>query len=244
MPRTLRVILLTCGSVFLAGCLIWVFFLMPDMKQEQVCRQMQVVVTDSVSRRFLTAEEVKEKVRKEGVSPENKPLSDINLQELENLIDQIPVVQKAECYALQNGDIRIKIEQRRPKLRVIGEENYYVDDNRQLMPATFKTACYVPVVTGRVSRRMAQEEIYDFVDWLENNDFWNAQIEQINVKPNREIELVPRVGGHIILLGQIDDYEQKLQKLKRFYTDGLAKIGWREYRELDLRYANQVVGRK
>ena len=244
MNRILRIVLVSVGGALLAAYLLWAVCFAPDVKDGKVCKAVNVLIEDSLSRRFLTAGEVRAVIGKTGLSPVGKPVREVDAQLIENCVEQLPVVRKAECYFLQNGDLRIRVEQRRPKLRVISEENYYVDADRKIMPATFHTACYVPVVTGRVSRRMAQEEMYDFVDWLENNNFWNAQVEQINVRPNREVELVPRVGGHTILLGRLENYDSKLHKLKVFYTECLAKIGWEDYKELDLRYANQVIGRK
>ena len=45
-------------------------------------------------------------------------------------------------------------------------------------------------------------DLYKFGVFLQKNSFWNAQIEQIHVLPGRNIELVPRVGDHIIYLGK------------------------------------------
>jgi hypothetical protein len=47
-----------------------------------------------------------------------------------------------------------------------------------------------------------------------------------------------------IILGGIDGYEAKLQKLRKLYTKGFDKIGYPECREYDLRFTNQVVCRK
>ncbi len=244
MNKTLRIVLLSIGLTVLTGYMLWAVFFAPDLKKEQVCSNVSVVIEDSLSRRFLTAAEVRQVIRKAGLDPVGLTTQEVDVQKIETCVDSIGVVRKSECYFLQNGELRIRVEQRLPKLRVINEENYYVDSDRRIMPATSQTACHVPVVTGRVSKRMATEEIFDFVDWLEDNDFWNAQVEQINVRVNHDVELVPRVGGHIILLGQLDNYPAKLRKLKVLYTDGFTKIGWCDYRELDLRYQNQVIGRR
>ena len=42
------------------------------------------------------------------------------------------------------------------------------------------------------------KDLYKFGVFLQKNSFWNAQIEQIHVLPGKNIELVPRVGDHLI----------------------------------------------
>jgi cell division protein FtsQ len=76
---------------------------------------------------------------------------------------------------------------------------------------------------------------------LRENSFWNAQIEQINVLKDNDIELIPRVGDHIIYLGKIDNFEEKLKRLMIFYKDGLNKIGWNKYKRINLEYDNQII---
>ena len=79
-------------------------------------------------------------------------------------------------------------------------------------------------------------------NWLvENDKFWNAQIEQINVTPTREIELVPRVGDHVVFLGKIDNFEEKLGRLKIFYEKALNKVGWNKYERINLEFSNQII---
>ena len=244
MNRTLRIVLIAVAATLLAAYLLWAVCFAPDVKEDKICHGVEITIKDTLSRRFLTSKEVLRTIQAADLNPVNEKVSEIDVHKIEETVESLDVVKRAECYILQNGNVRIRIEQRNPKFRVIGEENYYVDSDRKIMNATSHTACYVPVVTGRVSRRMAQEELFDFIDWIEDHDFWNAQIEQINVTANKEIELIPRIGGHVILLGKLNNYEEKLHKLSVFYAEGLSKIGWEDYRELDLRYNNQVIGRK
>ncbi|MEI7504622.1 MAG: hypothetical protein WCJ61_15195, partial [Paludibacter sp.] len=131
--------------------------------------------------------------------------------------------------------------QRCPKFRVVGFGSYYVDADRKTMPVSQNYAAYVPVVSGRITVSMATGKMFDFITFLEENPFWNAQIEQINVRDDLKIELVPRVGDAIILLGKLDNYVAKLKKLNRLYTEGFKVIGWNRYKIIDLEYKDQVV---
>ena len=84
-------------------------------------------------------------------------------------------------------------------------------------------------------------DLYQFALFLQKNKFWDAQIEQINVLKGREVELVPRVGDHIVFLGKIDNYENKLERLKEFYRKGLNKVGWNKYDRISVEFGNQII---
>jgi hypothetical protein len=45
-------------------------------------------------------------------------------------------------------------------------------------------------------------------------------------------------------LGSLDGYADKLARLRKLYTHGLEEIEHPEYREYDLRFDGQVVGRE
>ncbi len=242
MKRTTKIILVSIGATLVGIYLIWTAFIMTDKQHQLVCQQVDIVVTDSVEKQFVNTKDMALLLRTHDLYPLGNEYQDIQAQAIESCVEEHPYLKNVECYKSRKGVVHIRAEQREPKLRVMGDENYYVDDERTIMPVGVTTACYVPIVTGRVPRKMAQEELYDFVMFLEDNAFWNAQIKQIHVNNKRQVELVPTVGNHLILLGDLEDYETKLDKLKTFYGE-LSKIGWKDWREIDLRYKGQIVCR-
>ena len=56
-----------------------------------------------------------------------------------------------------------------------------------------------------------------------------------------KIELVPRVSDAIIVLGTLDNYQSKLEKLYKLYQKGFNVIGWNKYKVIDLQYKDQIV---
>mgnify|MGYP007085008130 FL=1 len=118
--------------------------------------------------------------------------------------------------------------QRTPILRVMSAngENYYLDNKGTVMPPDAKCVAHLAVVTGNVEKSFAMRDLYKFGVFLQKNSFWNAQIEQIHVLPGKNIELVPRVGDHLIYLGKIAGFEKKLKRVKAFYERGLNQVGW------------------
>ena len=76
---------------------------------------------------------------------------------------------------------------------------------------------------------------------MRQDPFLTAQIDQIFINENQEVELIPKIGKQEILFGSFDDMEDKLENLVAFYNNGIAYKGWRRYSKIDLRYDKQVV---
>jgi cell division protein ftsQ len=78
------------------------------------------------------------------------------------------------------------------------------------------------------------------------------------VLPDRGVELVPRVGQHVVFIGylpqaantkerneKIADYvNKKLTRLEKFYKYGLSQVGWNKYSYIDLEFDNQIICKK
>ena len=109
------------------------------------------------------------------------------------------------------------------------------------MPISSNFSVYVPLATGIIDEEFAKTKLYDFADFLNKNPEWDAWIEQIVVKSGNEIELIPRIGDFRIILGQLENYPEKLNKFLLFVEEGLNKIGWNRYSAINLKYDNQVV---
>src|SRR5699024_4920810 len=84
-------------------------------------------------------------------------------------------------------------------------------------------------------------ELFQTAKFIQEDSLWNDQIEQLYVNINREIEMVPRVGGHQIILGDADSLQVKFNKLLLFYKYIAPTVGWDIYKAVNLSFANQLV---
>ena len=87
--------------------------------------------------------------------------------------------------------------------------------------------------------------LINFVDRVESDSFWSAEVVQFVADTTStgaiNMRLVPRSGDFVIEFGTLADCDDKLQKLQTFYDDGLAHMGWNQYRIVDVRYNKQVI---
>jgi len=88
------------------------------------------------------------------------------------------------------------------------------------------------------------KDLYKTADFIRKDSLWSAQIVQVFVNENHEMELIPRVGNQRILLGNADSLKTKFANLLVFYKQALPKVGEDVYKIINIKYANQVIGVK
>lgn len=235
--------LISIGLLLLAGYLFFAAFYFQDKPKDEVCTGFEVVVSGNDAEAFVDVNDIEKYVKEKGLNPEGKHLKDINTNKIEECILSNQLIQQAVVYITNGGRIVAEIRERKPILRVINNvgENYYIDNNGDRMPLSHRFTAYLPIATGTIKEDFAKTELYKFTLFLYNNSFWNAQIEQIVVQPNKEVQLIPRVGDQVIVLGKLDGYEEKLGRLMAFYKEGMNEVGWNKYSVINLKFDKQVV---
>ena len=222
--------------------IVFVSFFFRDMRQDKVCQDLQVVVKDSLDKHFVSESDLVSILKKASLNPLNKPMDDINTEKIEEELKKNEMIARIEAYKTPSGIVKLEVEQKIPILRVISPRgNFYVDNLGTTMPVSFRYVADVPLVSGYVEKELAVTDLYKFALFLQENEFWNNQIEQIYVHPDNEVELIPRVGNHRIVLGSFDNYEEKLDNLRLFYDKVIPKIGWEKYSIINLKYKDQIV---
>ena len=236
-----KYILLCFFTLLVSGYFALSWYHFSGKEKSRVCHNLDIVLVDSSNIQLISEKDIALILEENDLNPIGKTFKHIHTESIEKILYKNPMIKVAECYKTPSGTVTIKIQQRCPKFRVVGFESYYIDVDRKPMPVSSNYAAYVPVVSGRVTVSMATGKMFDFVTYVVDNPFWNAQIEQIYIRDDLKIEIVPRVGDAIILLGPLDNYQSKLEKLKKLYHNGFNVIGWNKYKIIDLQYKDQVV---
>ncbi len=230
------------SAVLLLAYILFGIFSPKEQFDKIPCKEVQIVIADTLDRHFISDKEISSMIRNAGLYPKGKKMSEINTDLIEKKIEENKLIKDAQAYKTQSGIVKIEITQKIPVMRVMGTSgDYYIDNEGGIMPVVSNFAAYVPLVTGYADKEFAKKNLFHLADYLQKNKFWDAQIEQIYVYPNKDIELTPRVGNHQILLGSLDGFEEKLDNLRLFYEQALDKVGWNRYSKINLKFKNQIV---
>ncbi|PKP44601.1 MAG: hypothetical protein CVT95_10910 [Bacteroidetes bacterium HGW-Bacteroidetes-12] len=233
-----------------------------NKNQQKVKLTTPIIKIDYASEnRFIDENDV----LKEVIQTENDTTRLLNLLDVAQIEERLKnnfAIKNAQVYKTVDGKLEVSVVQNRPIVRVINNKNesYYIDEDGFLMPTSTKFTARLLVVNGNIFSRYTSynkqkldlmsdslkattllDELYQLATFIDGSEFWKAQIEQIYVNKELEIELIPKVGNHIIVFGKPNNINAKFKKLIVFYEKGLSKTGWNEYSKINLSYKNQIV---
>ncbi len=222
--------------------LITVYFVFERRDRERVCMGVEIDIVNNDNDQFVDTLQVQKLLAKHKIKLKDFPMDQINTEHLEDILLENRLIEQSECFKTSANTIVMRIHQRIPVLRVMSSNGgYYIDRKGNIMPHASNTAIYLPIASGYITEEFAQESLYPLAQYLNEHKFWNTQIEQIYVTKAHDIELVPRVGSHRIILGTIERLETKLDNLKLFYDKVIPRVGWNKYTTINLKYKRQIV---
>lgn len=241
-------------------------FVMPawfaSSSNSKPCTGIAICINDSSDYHFVTKRQLMNLIYSGDERILGQPVKSISTDEIESRISGLRELRIAEVYLTIDGTLHVYVDQRNPIMRVIPDEggDFFVDDEGVVMR---KRNLYTPrlhIIEGNVNITRAMldgvsvldtsirysilKEMYQFVNYINDDSFWSAQIDQIFVDSRDEIDLIPRVGNHRIHLGTFENYQGKLRNLAAFYDQVLPEVGWNKYSLIDLEYKDQVVCKK
>jgi len=232
--------------------------------QATICNKCDVLIKYNSDDYFITVDDIDAFFNAKGIKIKGAPLADIDVGELEDALFTIPYVEDADVSMTIDGDVNIKIVQKRPIVKVYNQygRNFYIEDKGGLIPSSDNYTARLLVANGFIGdyyspftrlnvtdslgmdtlvMNTAAYKIFRMAQYINEDDFWRAMIEEIYINSKGEIEMYTKIGEHSIIFGDINNMDEKFNKLLVFYKQGLNKVGWSKYKTLNLKYKNQVV---
>ena len=235
-------VLLVVGAL---GYLAFALFDLSGRGTQDVCNTVEIRIMDSSRAGFITREEVERVLGDAKVGLVGQRLDDINSEAVQHTLLKNPFISEATCYKTPDGRFNILVSQRLPLMRVMAAngDDYYIDaSGRAMKPMGYSAD--LPVATGRITKTFARDTLLRLGLFLRDNDFWNDQIEQADVRADGSVDLVPRVGNGLVHLGTLDDLDVKFRNLRALYDKVLPTVGWNKYALINVEHTNQIICKK
>jgi cell division protein FtsQ len=129
--------------------------------------------------------------------------------------------------------------------------SFYVGEKNEIIPCSKKYTAHVPVLinapAGLADYINKQDTavfrlVCNMAKHIAGSEFWSAQVDEIIWNHDQTFDIIPNIGTHTIKLGDIKNYEKKLDKIALFYQKNMAKkIMWDKYETINAAYSNQII---
>ncbi len=210
---------------------------------------------------FIDENAVREQVLAHANGVIGDPVGRVDLVAIEQELRNTASVANAEVYHTLDGVLHVNVTQHRPVVRVINADGsgFYIDDEGYTMPLSKDYTARVLVATGdlfepftttvtdlntlgdSLAEMTRSRSLFTVATTVSNDPLWNALFDQAYVDASGQIELIARIGGQRVRVGDGSELTYNLAKLKAFYDQGIPQTDWRRYSVIDTRFDDQVV---
>ena len=244
----IKKIFIILGWLCLAGVIGFTVFFAWTQREAVRCQEIVVNINPN-SPRFLDEVEIAGMIEKSGEPIIGHRLLAIDINKLEarlstfTTLDNVEIFRKVDAKGFSfRGKLVINVDQRTPVIRIKnGPEDFYMDKDGVKIPVSPKYVERIMISTGTSTDETITKSLLKMADFVNKDQFWRAQIEQVFVQENGELLVVPQVGDYLIEFGTPEDYTLKLRNLKAVYQQGFKNLGWNKYKTISVKYRNQVV---
>jgi cell division protein FtsQ len=236
-----RKVLKIVSWIGIAAWFVVILGFVSSESKQVLCNRLDVKLSDTLVHRFITSSDVRKILEQAEVDLQGYPLEEIDTRKLERILEENAYVKNAEVSTDISGRLEVYVEQRVPLVRILpeGKRGFYLDTEGNVLPLSDTYTPLILLVSGKVAD--SDPELRKFCTHLSEHPLWKEQVVQVYVNKEGEFELIPRVGAHHILLGNLDEWEIKLRNLELLYKQGLSANGWNTYGTINLKYTNQVI---
>lgn len=240
------------GAILVIGVAAYIVYAIitaSSPSPEDRCNHIELNIEQNLHSGFITNGIIENELRKANIYPKDRLMADIRTRDIEKTLSKNEFIEQVECYKTANNSVIINIRQRTPVIYMLPDngKGYYIDKFGKVITKS-NYPVNLPVATGNISEKYAKKYLSELGTFIVNDEFWNSQIEQIEVKVNADkeyvIDLIPRVGHQIIHLGHISHFEKKLHRLMVFYQKVMPTVGWNKYSAINLEYKGQIICKK
>ncbi len=221
-------------------------------RQQRVCTQISVAIEHEGAESFVGEREIRGLLQQREKSIIGLPLNALELKQLEHRVLSNPYVERVNIYYDLEGKVHVAVQQSRPVARLIHSKlpDAYVSTTGKLLPLSGRHTARVMLVGGELVPKLIKGnwtqdstsiQLLSLAKYIEQDDFWRAQIAQMDINQQGEVVLHPQVGRQTIKFGKPDQISEKFDKLKLFYQQILPRKGWNHYTKVNLTYENQIV---
>ncbi|UJP66566.1 cell division protein FtsQ/DivIB [Mongoliitalea daihaiensis] len=238
--------------VFAIGLLVASIALVEKKEAAKALTAISIYIHGVSDVYFVDEEELRELILSEFPNlREGLSMQEVNLHAIEKKVLAHAFVKEAEVYRDVKGKLTVEVKQHVPIARIVRSmaADAYITDEGLVLPTSSKHTKRVILLSGKFAEQLIGEEnllsaypkIMDLIYFIYRDDFWRAQIPEIEMAKEHDIKLYQQVGHQVIDFGDASDLEEKFHKITLLYEQIFPKKGWDAYTKVSVKFKNQIV---
>ncbi len=251
---TIKKVLFVAVWLCIGGGMLTLLVAAISKKNKGQCKDYSITIKGIRNNFFIDKQDVQQllvKATKGNIKGE--PIASFKLHELEQMLEYNTWIDEAELYFDNRDVLHVTVTEKEPVARIFTTtgSSFYIDSLGRKMPLSDKLSARVPVFTGFPDKKkltaidsMLLKDVQRTANYIINDPFWMSQLAQIDITPERNFEMVPVVGNHLVKFGNGDNIDKKFHRLMVFYKQVLSKTSFDKYKLIDVQYKGQVVASK
>lgn len=248
---TIKKVLFITLWICIGGGMFTLLLAAISKKNKGQCKDYHIIIKGAHNNFFIDKNDVEQLLMKTAKGNiKGRPVASFNLHELEQTLEQTTWIDEAELYFDNRDILHITVIEKEPVARIFTTEgnSFYIDSLGRKMPLSDKMSARVPVFTSFPDKKILSSkdslllnDVRTTANFIVHDPFWMSQVAQVDITPERNFEMVPVIGNHLVRLGNGEDIEQKFRRLLLFYKQVLSKTGFDKYKVINVQYKGQVV---
>lgn len=231
--------------------IIGAFVFAQGSTQQEKCKRYNIRIINT-EYSFVTQKDILKIIKESNIECNETNTKAINFSELESKIKENKWVKNSEVFLSANNTLNVNITQKEPVVRIqyndSSDYGYYLDQNSNPIELNENYAPRLPIVTcprlGYSNNDIKLKNSFvELSNYIQKDSFWNIAISQIVVDGKNQISLIPSLGNQKILIGNTENLDSKMNRLLKFYQEGMNHFPWDKYNEIDARFDKQIVCR-
>ena len=215
------------------------------------CKEIVIKINNADEHYFVNKQDIEALITKNGSDQlVGRMFEKIDLREIERRVLRNKQIKSCQAFRGIEGNLSLDIEQHIPIARILmsdGREDAYVDVDGGIFPLSERYSARILLLSGEYFRNLPnlktkrQEKILYFLTLINEDAFLKAQFTQLDVTKNGDVSIIPLVGKHIIEFGEPTNIENRLNRIKIFYSQILPVRGWDSFSHISVKYDGQIV---
>lgn len=190
---------------------------------------------------FLTHEAVNKLLIEKNQDPQTIQKVNLDLNKLEKSINEHDMVEKSEVFVSIDGVLKAVVKQKTPIARVFEKEaSFYIDLEGNRMPLSDINTARVPLVSGEIDA-VKKKDLYELLKLIYNDDFLKKNIIGVEVLHGGSLRMANRNFNYTIDFGKTKNADKKFNNYKAFFQKAVQDSMIGKYKEINLKFTQQVV---